>query len=72
MNILLALTFVYGVLRLLTYTKIFDRTLVGVFASIIPNFNPKDSTFEAILNWLDVLTFYGALTFQAWYWIFNK
>lgn len=69
MNVLLALTFVYGVLRLLTLTKLFDAKLVGVIESILPLQNK--TVFAGICTWLDCLAFYFSLVFQAWYWLFR-
>ncbi len=65
MKELLAITFVFGVVRLLTCTKIFDKKLSGILAILIP----KENGF---LMWFDLLIFYGSLVFQAYYWLFNK
>lgn len=69
MKILLALTFVYGIVRLLTYTKLFESKLVGVLESIIPT-NAKKSK-PILMALLDIWFFYFSLIFQAWYWIFR-
>lgn len=64
LNILLTITFVFGVVRLLTYTKLFKNELVGIIQIIIPH----ESKF---LTYLDYLLFYFSLCFQASYWIFS-
>lgn len=71
MNVLLALTFVYGVLYLLTYTKVFNVRLVGILASIFPENTGKKTLFRAFVIWVDMLFFYFSLVFQAWYWLFR-
>lgn len=71
MNILLAITFVYGVLRLLTFTKLFNQALVGIISSVLTEPNGKNP-FGVLLIILDVTFFYFSLCFQAWYWLFNK
>ena len=69
MKILLAITFVYGVIYLLTYTKLFTTTLTGIVRSIIPT---KDKTFLAgVVIVLDNWFFYFSLIFQAYYWLFK-
>lgn len=66
-KILLALTFVYGVLRLITYLNIFKLNLVGILESVFPT---KDNTFiNDLFSLLDMWMFYFSLVFQAWYWI---
>jgi hypothetical protein len=69
MQILLALTFVFGVLLLLTMTKIFSTELETIFLAIIPH--KKNTTFHRILHFLGVWFFYFSLVFQAWYWLFG-
>lgn len=63
MKILLAITFVFGVLKWLTYLKIFDLRLGNPFSAL---------TFLDAPFWkfLDVWFFYFSLCFQAWYWLF--
>lgn len=68
MKILLVITFVYGALRLLTHTKIFDTHLTGITESIIPSWNGRRMRLFIVL---DIWFFYFSLAFQAWYWIFR-
>lgn len=65
MNILLAITFVYGVLRLLTMLKVFNIQLHGILSFIF-------KTNNTILALLDNIFFYFSLIFQSWYWLFNN
>ncbi len=69
MKILLALTFVYGVLGLLTYTKVFSANLVNPIKSILPYGNKY--WLAKVLEWFDTVLFYFSLIFQAWYWLFR-
>lgn len=69
MKILLVLTFVYGVLRLLTHTKIFNKNLVGVLESIL--IMRQSTWYYGLVLWLDMLFFYFSLCYQAYYWIFK-
>lgn len=69
MKILLAITFVYGVLRLLTFTKLFDIRLTGILESIVPI--DEDSGWHGIFNVLGIWFFYFSLVFQTWYWLFQ-
>lgn len=71
MNVLLALTFVYGVLRLLTFTKLFDARLVGILESVFPENNSRKTLFRGFVKWIDILFLYFSLVFQAWYWLFR-
>jgi hypothetical protein len=63
MGILLAITFVFGTLRFLTLTKVFDTQLQGLFKSYVLN--------NKFWNILDVLIFHFSLVFQAYYWFFK-
>lgn len=69
MKILLAITFVYGVVRLLSNTKLFDNRLVGILESIIPS--PSKKGIPILRAVLDMWFFYFSLVFQAWYWLFQ-
>lgn len=69
MNVLLALTFVYGVIKLLTLTKLFNKYLVGIIESAIPYGNKH--WLAQLFAWFDNLFFYFSLVFQAWYWLFR-
>lgn len=69
MKILLALTFVFGVIYLLTMTKLFDIRMTTILNAVLPY---KDGTFfSGICNILGRWFFYFSLVFQAWYWIFG-
>lgn len=70
LTILLALTFVYGVVRLLTHTKLFNKNLVGIIESVFPLKNAKKGV-QGFAHWLSTVFFYYSLCFQAWYWIFR-
>lgn len=63
MGILLAITFVFGTLRFLTLTKVFDTQLQSLFKSYVLN--------NKFWNILDVLIFHFSLVFQAYYWLFK-
>jgi len=66
MKILLAITFVYGILRFVTMLKIFDTGIVGIFDSILP-FKELPKLFQV----LDIWFFYFSLAFQTWFWLFQ-
>ena len=70
MKILLVLTFVYGVLKLLSHTKIFNTHLVGILRSIMP-VNEKNSIY-GLITWIDILFFYFSLCYQSYYWLFKN
>lgn len=63
MKILLAVTFVFGTLRLITLTKLFDAQLNNVFESY--------SLGAKIWRILDIFIFQFSLCFQAYYWLFK-
>ena len=65
-QILLAITFVYGPLYLITRTKIFTTFLVGIIESI----SPFEKTFN-LSKWLQIIFFYFSLCYQSWYWLFK-
>lgn len=69
MEILLALTFVFGVVHLLTMTKIFNAHLVFIFNAFIPH--REKTTFGSVCRLLGTWFFYFSLCFQAWYWLFS-
>lgn len=60
--ILFVLTFVFGVLRFLTWTKLFEESLLGFIKTISP--------FHLIEFWqyLDKLIFYFSLCYQTYFW----
>lgn len=64
-KIILAVTFVYGVVFLLTMTKIFNKNLVGLIDSLWP------TEVRGIWKWLDMVIFYLSLVYQAYYWLFK-
>lgn len=68
--ILLVLTFVFGVVHLLTLTKVFDKNLAYITEVLLP-VNSK-TLFGKFLNLLGVWFFYFSLCYQAWFWIFSK
>jgi len=70
LQILLAITFVFGVLRLLTNTKVFDMRLIGILETIFTVQSTKH-IFGILVKYLDNIIFYGSLAFQAWYWLFR-
>lgn len=62
---LLAFTFVYGTLRLITLTKLFSYLIQGFFEGFAINRN--------FFKYLDVLIFMSSLIVQSHYWLFlNK
>lgn len=61
---LVAITMVFGIVRLLSFTKLFDVRLIGMLEVLIPHIE-KSKFFV----WLDYLIFYGSLCFQAYYWL---
>lgn len=63
MKILLAITFVFGTLRLITLTKLFDSQLNNVFESY--------SLDAKIWRILDIFIFQFSLCFQSYYWLFK-
>lgn len=68
-DILLATTFVFGVIHLLTFTKLFKEPIHFITNAIIPH--KENSNFGAVLRVIGVWFFYFSLIFQAWYWIFD-
>jgi len=68
-QVLLAITFVFGVVFLLTRTKVFSANLSYIFNILIPH--NEDSFFGKILSILNMWFFYFSLCFQAWYWLFS-
>lgn len=70
MKILLAITFVYGVLRLLTYTKLFKTNLTGIIESVLP-YDEDNNNLNNFFHTLSTWFFYFSLVYQSWYWIFS-
>lgn len=63
---LLAFTFVYGIVALLTYTKIFEKAIGGFFDSLTVN------KLKPFYQWLDMVIFISSLIYQSWYWLFKN
>lgn len=63
MKILLAITFVFGVLKFITLTRLFDERLSNLFKSY--------GLISKFWNIVDVLIFHFSLVFQAYYWLFK-
>lgn len=73
MKILLAITFVFGVIHLLTWTPLFKRALNGIL-EIFSNKDlskPQTIAINKIKQRLNNSFFYFSLIFQAWYWLFK-
>lgn len=69
MNILLSITFVFGVLHFLTFNKIFDRNLSLIITVISgKEVDRLPKLWVIIQYWF----FYFSLCFQSWYWLFNN
>lgn len=68
-TILLPLTFVFGIIYLLTLTKLFDTRLSTIFLAFIPH--EDDTLFKKILVLFGTWFFYFSLCYQAWYWLFS-
>jgi len=66
---LLALTFVFGVIQLLTWTKIFD-THISYITSAFFSFK-ENSKFGRFMRGIGVYFFYLSLIHQTWYWLFQ-
>ncbi len=66
---LLPITFVFGVIYLLSLTKLFDTKLTFITLAFIPHNN--GSVFESVLSFLGVWFFYFSLIYQSWYWLFR-
>lgn len=64
-QILLAITFVYGPLYLITLLNIFNKHLGSITVSINPF---KDI---GIIKWIGIVFFYFSLCYQSWYWLFK-
>lgn len=68
-QILLSLTFVFGVLRLISFTKLFNISLSDIFHSIFPE---TKTAFNGIGTLIGLWFFYFSLCYQSWYWLFKK
>lgn len=67
--LLLAITFVFGVIYLLTLTKLFDKELEFITSAFIPY--KENSKFGKFMRFIGVWFFYLSLIHQTWYWIFQ-
>jgi len=65
-QILLSLTFVFGVLSMLTYTLLFKKNISGFFDSIFLSKTPE------FFKWLDIIILLFSLCYQSWYWLFQS
>lgn len=62
-TILFTFTFIFGTLRLLSYTQIFKASFPGILDLLVP---VKLSNF---IKWLDnVIIFYACIAYQVWFW----
>lgn len=69
MKILLAITFVFGVLKFLRIHIRPNTSDMFIFGSIFANENK--TIIGGLLIWFDVAFFYFSLCFQAYYWLFK-
>ena len=65
-QILLSITFVYGIIALLMFTKLFDKYIIGFISSLSPF---KDNK---LVKYIDILFFIFSLCYQSWYWLFKN
>ncbi len=71
MKILLAITFVFGVLKYIRINIKHESSDMFIFRSIFGNKNKNNTVLGGLLVWFDVAFFYFSLVFQAWYWLFK-
>jgi hypothetical protein len=64
-EILFAITFIFGVFTPLTWTKIFDKQINGLFDVV---YWAKTHVF---FKWLDVIIFLLSLGYQSVYWLYR-
>lgn len=67
--LLLAITFVFGVLQILTWTKLFDVRIAYIMAAFF-SFK-ENSKFGKFMRGIGVWFFYLSLIHQTWYWLFQ-
>lgn len=70
MKILLAITFVYGVLNLF-FRLCRMPIIVMPFKSIGFGENKDNTVIGGVLVLFDLLFFYFSIIFQSWYWLFR-
>ncbi len=68
MKILFVLTFVYGVLNLITKTKLFDYNLSGLLNSFFGRNEKRPQFIRNLIIVLDTWFFYFSLCYQVWFW----
>lgn len=69
MKILVAITFVYGVLNV--FCRLFKQPCISLpFTSLGFGTNQNNSSIGKILILFDVIFFYFSLIFQTYYWLF--
>lgn len=71
MNILLAITFVFGPLKCLTHTKAFGTNIGHPLSALFGANNKKGTVLGGAAVLFDVWSFYFSLAFQAWFWLFK-
>lgn len=67
--LLLALTFIFGVIQLVTWTKIFDTHITYITSAFIPH--KENSAFGRFIRKVGIVFFYLSLIHQAWFWLFQ-
>jgi hypothetical protein len=67
-TLLVLLTFLFGTLRLLTFTKLFTSFLETPFKAIFGITNKEKTVLGGLIVWLDNTFFYFSLIFQAYFW----
>ena len=65
-QILLSITFVYGIIALLMFTKLFDKYIIGFISSLSPFKHNK------LVEYIDILFLIFSLCYQSWYWLFKN
>ena len=60
--IIFVFTFIFGIISMLTNTKLFDIRLVGFFDALCWKAN------SSFLKWLDVAILLGSLGYQIYFW----
>jgi TM2 domain-containing membrane protein YozV len=68
MTILFIFTFVFGIIRLITFMKIFNFYLNNVFQAFFVNENRNKTVVGGLLVWIDQVFFYFSLLYQTYFW----
>lgn len=71
MKILLAITFVFGVLKFIRVIINPNTSDMFIFGSIFANKNKNHTVLGSLLVWFDIAFFYFSLVFQSWHWLFK-